>query len=336
MKNKFISALLAGCLVVGCIGPVSAADITTSGGTGETQVKVAVDTPIFSVTVPTALAVNVAADGTVTTSNNVEIVNNCAGPVKVESVTAAKVGDWEMVAWSDTDTLSGEKVGAKKFALSINGTGVAADGTCGAVFESITAKSNLSFNYAAHVAPQKTAITAEDNEQMAKVVFTIGWDEEYTDFVVTAQNRHMVGFKGIDKENLVIPAMFTGEDGVNYKVVAIGDNAFQSCEGITSVEIPNSVTSIGDFAFYGITLLSSITIPSSVTRIGQSAFYACHSLSSVEIQNSSIDPIGYCAFADCGKLTYIKYGDKEYRTDDDTSVFIKVKDAHSEFQRAFS
>ncbi|WP_417431155.1 T9SS type A sorting domain-containing protein [Halpernia sp.] len=46
--------------------------------------------------------------------------------------------------------------------------------------------------------------------------------------------------------------------GTTYSVTLIGDTAFQSCSGLTSVTIPNSVTSIGMYAFAGCFVLNSI------------------------------------------------------------------------------
>jgi len=60
----------------------------------------------------------------------------------------------------------------------------------------------------------------------------------------------------------------------------IGDGAFSGCTGLTSIEIPNSVTSIGGIAFSGCTGLTSVTIPNSVTSIGGYAFFGCSSLTS--------------------------------------------------------
>ena len=54
--------------------------------------------------------------------------------------------------------------------------------------------------------------------------------------------------------------------------VSISDRAFESCSGLYSIYIPNSVTSIGNSAFIGCTGLTSITIPNSITLIGSSAF----------------------------------------------------------------
>ena len=74
--------------------------------------------------------------------------------------------------------------------------------------------------------------------------------------------------------------------------------------GLTSIEIPNSVTSIGGSAFEGCTGLTSVEIPSSVTSIGGSAFEGCTGLTSVEIP-SSVTSIGMGAFWECSGLTSI-------------------------------
>ena len=68
-------------------------------------------------------------------------------------------------------------------------------------------------------------------------------------------------------------------------VTSIGDDAFRGCAGLANIEIPKSVTSIGEFAFYGCTGLTSIEIPDSVTSIGSYAFYGCTGLEGVNIND---------------------------------------------------
>ena len=47
---------------------------------------------------------------------------------------------------------------------------------------------------------------------------------------------------------IMIPSSFTYEE-ITYNVTSIGNHAFDSCSGLTSVTIPNSVTEIGASAF---------------------------------------------------------------------------------------
>ncbi|MBQ9429003.1 MAG: leucine-rich repeat protein, partial [Clostridia bacterium] len=82
--------------------------------------------------------------------------------------------------------------------------------------------------------------------------------------------------------------------------------AFSGCSGLTSIEIPSSVTSIGDEAFDSCSSLTSITIPSSVTSIGDQAFWGCSGLTSVTFaEGSQCTSIGIQAFYNCSGLTSI-------------------------------
>ena len=63
----------------------------------------------------------------------------------------------------------------------------------------------------------------------------------------------------------------------------ISDSAFYARAGLTSIEIPDSVTSIGEYSFYR-TGLTSITIPDNVTSISNTAFGLCKSLKNVTVQ----------------------------------------------------
>ncbi len=90
-------------------------------------------------------------------------------------------------------------------------------------------------------------------------------------------------------------------------MTSIGSYAFYNCFGLTSIEIPSSVTSIGSSAFYNCFGLTSIEIPNSVTSIEDKAFYNCYGLTSVKIPNS-VTSIGSYAFQYCGGLASVTIG----------------------------
>ncbi|QDP86508.1 leucine-rich repeat protein [Chryseobacterium sp. SNU WT5] len=106
------------------------------------------------------------------------------------------------------------------------------------------------------------------------------------------------GFSGA----AMIPATVT--NGMTYSVTSIGDNAFQSCTGLTNLTIEGPITSIGNAAFMNCSGLTSISIPNSVNYIGGSAFESCTNLTSITI-GSSVASIGDYAFYDCTGLTSV-------------------------------
>ena len=85
-------------------------------------------------------------------------------------------------------------------------------------------------------------------------------------------------------------------------VTLIGNSAFSSCTGLTSVTIGNSVTRIGTGAFSGCSGLTSLTLPNSVKYINEQAFSGCSGLTSVTLPGS-LFTIGNRAFMDCSSLT---------------------------------
>ena len=118
------------------------------------------------------------------------------------------------------------------------------------------------------------------------------------------------GFAWISKGNTVTVIGYVGSateltipEAVNgMAVTGIGERAFYSCSGLTSVVIGGSVTSIGDYAFAYRSRLASVVIGDSVESIGSHAFYSCSGLTSVVIPDS-VTSIGTYAFSGCSKLT---------------------------------
>lgn len=92
-------------------------------------------------------------------------------------------------------------------------------------------------------------------------------------------------------------------------VTSIGMSAFDMCEKLKSINIPDSVKKIGVHAFSGCKSLTSIEIPNSVTFIGCGAFSNCISLTSITIPDSVTSIGTYAqggfAFGGCTGLTSI-------------------------------
>ena len=90
--------------------------------------------------------------------------------------------------------------------------------------------------------------------------------------------------------------------------VTIIADAFDSCSGLTTVNLGNGVTTIDNYAFRSCTSLTEITIPESVTTIGKQAFYNCKSLIGITIPDK-VTLIGENAFNGCSSLTRIAIPD---------------------------
>ena len=143
---------------------------------------------------------------------------------------------------------------------------------------------------------------------------------------------------------VIIPEQFIYDD-INYTVISIGGHAFENCNSLTSITIPNSIKSISEYAFYQCAKLSAVkvydlaawcnidfkgfaasplqyahrlyvndeeivnlVIPSKVTTINKDAFKGCKCITSVTIPNS-VTSIGYESFYGCTNLTSVTIGD---------------------------
>ena len=85
---------------------------------------------------------------------------------------------------------------------------------------------------------------------------------------------------------------------------AIGRSAFRNCSGLTSINLPASITYIGRAAFEGCSRLTSINLPAGITEISSSTFEGCSGLTSINLP-ASITKIGYYSFKGCSGLTNI-------------------------------
>ena len=120
------------------------------------------------------------------------------------------------------------------------------------------------------------------------------WAEEFVvenlKFTVTDVVKHEVSVCMDETKptgELIIPSTVENK-GITYTVTSIREVGFPYCSGLTSVEIPNTISNIYGWAFFECSGLTSMTIPNSVTSIGAGAFYGCVGLTSITIPNSVI------------------------------------------------
>lgn len=72
---------------------------------------------------------------------------------------------------------------------------------------------------------------------------------------------------------------------------SIPKSAFDDCQEVSSIELPDSIETIGANAFSGCWALSDISLPESITSIGEGAFSCCYALKELTIPNS-VESIG--------------------------------------------
>ena len=103
-----------------------------------------------------------------------------------------------------------------------------------------------------------------------------------------------------------IPSAVT-HGGHTYTVIALGNNAFTGCSGMTELLIPNTVTAMGSGVCSQCTGLLTVTIPNSVTTIGDNAFMGCNHLPTVTLPNA-VTMIGVGTFQGCSSLASVSFG----------------------------
>lgn len=85
---------------------------------------------------------------------------------------------------------------------------------------------------------------------------------------------------------------------------SISPTAFDGCEGLAGVILPNTLKYIGYAAFRNCASLTEISFPTSLTKIDNFAFDGCRALTSITLPES-ITRVGYRAFNDCSELTEV-------------------------------
>ena len=151
-----------------------------------------------------------------------------------------------------------------------------------------------------------SAVTAfaADTAPSTKHKFSVG-DYEYT-YTVNGGNATITDFDGpTDGQLYDIDIPETLDE---HTVTAINRYAFDLCDYLRKVTIPQSVTFIGDHAFDQCKFLKSVTINNAATSIGDYAFSKCKNLTTLSL-GEKIKTIGNFAFEDCSILDNVTIPD---------------------------
>ena len=156
-----------------------------------------------------------------------------------------------------------------------------------------------------------SAVTAINIPKKLKTIHTMAFYkcEKLTAFTVDAENPYYSAGNGAllsrDGSTLVMcPIGRRGDFAVPSGVKTIGRGAFEHCERLTGIEIPDSVTAIEDEAFSNCTALERVEIGNGVTSLGHWSFYNCEALQAVVLPNS-LKTIDEAAFQYCSALKTI-------------------------------
>ncbi len=108
------------------------------------------------------------------------------------------------------------------------------------------------------------------------IYYKIVDNEACVTFQQYSSGMHISDYHG----DVVIPAQVTYRD-VTYPVTTIDYYAFNYCQGLTSITIPESITTIKDCAFYLCTGLTSVNLLSPTVTIENNAFAECRALTTI-------------------------------------------------------
>ena len=90
-------------------------------------------------------------------------------------------------------------------------------------------------------------------------------------------------------------------EGKLYTVARIVQGAFENCNDLTGISIPNSVRYVGQRAFVNCTNLQTVEMSDSLNTIAENTFFGCSNLSDVTLPNSILT-IEERAFENCTSL----------------------------------
>lgn len=105
-------------------------------------------------------------------------------------------------------------------------------------------------------------------------------------YIVNADGKSVTVSGTSEKPTQLTIESSISDNGTNYTVTKIAMWAFNKCNSLTEVTIPNTVIEIDYQAFYYCPNLKKVTIHEGVKTIGQTAFIGCSQLTSITIPST--------------------------------------------------
>ena len=101
--------------------------------------------------------------------------------------------------------------------------------------------------------------------------------------------------------DVVLPSSYNGTP-----ITKIYANAFEDCDLVTSIVVPEGILEIQEYAFYNCEGLALISLPESLSVIGNHSFSGCRSLDNIILPNA-ITTIERYTFSNCSSLVSISF-----------------------------
>jgi len=89
-------------------------------------------------------------------------------------------------------------------------------------------------------------------------------------------------------------------------VTVIGESAFQGCDWMTELTVPEGIERISSYAFAGCDSLMNVYLPDSLITLGYGVFYHSSALETVRI-GKNLETIGSVVFDGCSKLNNLSF-----------------------------
>ncbi len=113
--------------------------------------------------------------------------------------------------------------------------------------------------------------------------------------------------KIIEKEAFI--AEYLEKIYLNEGLEIIKEDAFASCNRLSSITFPDSLMTIGKNAFCNCKILKDITFDKNLKEIKYYAFSSCEEIENIDLSKTSLLYIGQDAFAYCKNLKEVKLPD---------------------------